>query len=304
LSIAIACASGSFRGAFVHGVLSAFEKEGFRAGAYAAASSSVIPAAYAVLGQLKQLGGADYWRPGVTDSGELEYGASEMVLLMIAKYGPFLHGGLFEPERPRLVIATSAVTTAEAAGQTQGDGARQLGRRLLLATRRRDRSWADQHLALHLFGTLDSDGVLPLTADNLEDVIYASTRMLHAWRIPASIDGRPYVDASYTCSCPAVEMAELGYDQVIAIVPEPGPAYRDFFQSEPIPSSWQDVPIHLIQPDVSLGKLGVDYTTATPDGFDAVYRHGKEEGSEFVKWFRGWAYQIAAGPVGEAARVR
>jgi len=29
VSVAIACASGSFRGAFVHGVLSAFEVEGF-----------------------------------------------------------------------------------------------------------------------------------------------------------------------------------------------------------------------------------------------------------------------------------
>lgn len=42
-SLAIACASGSFKGAFAHGVLSALEANGIFANAYAAASSSVIP---------------------------------------------------------------------------------------------------------------------------------------------------------------------------------------------------------------------------------------------------------------------
>jgi hypothetical protein len=283
MPIAIACAAGSFRGAFVHGVLSAFEENGLRADAYAAASSSILPAALAALGRGQQLGGAEYWKLGLEYLQVGERGMSELNLAAIAQYSALLRNGLFKSDVSRFVIAASAVITAEAATQTQGDGARRLGRRLLLATRRRDSSWADQHLALHLFGTLDSAAMLPLTPQNLADVIYASTRMLHAWRIPAAVDGHPYIDASYTCSCPALEMAELGYEQVIAIVPEPGTVYRDLFQSEPIPPSWGDVPIHLIQPAWSLGEVGVDYATATQEGLDAAFRHGEKAGEKFLE---------------------
>lgn len=286
MPIAIACAAGSFRGAFIHGVLSAFEQNGFRADAYAAASSSIIPAAMAALGWIQQLGGAEHWKRGLEYLQEGERGMSELNLAAIAQYSALLRNGLFKSDVPRFVIAASAVITAEAATQTQGDGARRLGRRLLLATRRRDSSWADQHLALHLFGTLDSAAVLPLTPQNLEDVIYASTRMLHAWRIPATVDGRPYVDASYTCNCPAVEMAELGYDQVIAIVPEPGTVYRDIFETEGIPAFRGDVPIRLVQPVRSLGELGVDYATATVEGLDAAFRHGEETGEKYLEEWR------------------
>ena len=41
-SLAIACASGTFKGVFVHGVLSAFESSNFRADAYGGASSSTL----------------------------------------------------------------------------------------------------------------------------------------------------------------------------------------------------------------------------------------------------------------------
>lgn len=286
MAIAIACAAGSFRGAFVHGVLSAFEQNGFRADAYAAASSSIIPAAMAALGRIQQLGGAEHWKHGLGYVQEGDRGMSDLNLAAIALYSQQLIRGLFNEDVPRFVIAASAVVTAEGATQTQGDGALRLGRKLLLASRRGDRSWADQHLALHLFGTLDSAGVLPLTPGNLADVAYASTRMLHAWRIPATVDGRPYIDALYTCNCPAIEMAELGYDQVIAIVPEPGTIYRDLFQSELIPSSWGDVPIHLVQPARSLGELGVDYATAATKGLDAAFRLGEETGEKYLEEWR------------------
>jgi hypothetical protein len=32
-----------------------------------------------------------------------------------------------------------------------------------------------------------------------------------------------YIDASYTCQCPAVDMAERGFDAVLAIATEPAP---------------------------------------------------------------------------------
>lgn len=42
-TLAIASAAGGFKGVFAHGVLSAFEAAGIRAGAYAATSSTVFP---------------------------------------------------------------------------------------------------------------------------------------------------------------------------------------------------------------------------------------------------------------------
>jgi hypothetical protein len=63
-NLAIACSSGSFKGAFVHGVLNALEAAKIRADAYAAASSSVIPTAWAAISQVKELG-VDYWFAGL-----------------------------------------------------------------------------------------------------------------------------------------------------------------------------------------------------------------------------------------------
>jgi hypothetical protein len=57
------------------------------------------------------------------------------------------------------------------------------------------------------------------------------------------------------------------------------------FHIEPIPAHSHGVPIHIIRPDVHLKELGVDFTKATPDGLVAVYRHGRDKGSEFIrKW--------------------
>jgi hypothetical protein len=61
--------------------------------------------------------------------------------------------------------------------------------------------------------------------------------------------------------------------------------YQDMFHIEPIPTHSRGVPIHIIRPDVHLKELGVDFTRATPDGLVAVYRHGRDKGSEFIrKW--------------------
>ncbi len=285
MSIAIVTASGAFRCAFVHGVLASFEQAGFYGDGYASASSSVIPTAYASLGQIGQLGGAAYWKKGLEIYRGEKFDVSQMILQGIEEHGPALREGLFAKGARPFLVATSAVISQEAAELTQGRGARRLGQKLLLARRGTDKSWADEHFRCHLFGTMEGGGILPLTASNMEEVIYASTRMLHAWKIPAAINGRPYVDASYTCSCPAVEMAKLGYDQVIAIVPETGPVYRDIFLSRTIPPMWREVPIHFIQPARPLNELGVDYLTASSSGFDAVYELGRVAGTEFLEAF-------------------
>ncbi|QLE55341.1 hypothetical protein [Nostoc sp. TCL26-01] len=277
-SLAIACASGSFKGAFAHGVLSALESAGIRASAYAAASASVLPAAWATIGQATELG-VDYWLAGIRVLQEPDIGMSKVVLGGITSFTPPLEK-LFAPENPEYVIATSAVITDAAARETQNPTARRLGRRLLVAAGKKDRSWVDEHLQSALFSSKQH-----LHADNFAQVAYASSRMLHGWDIPAWIDGQPYIDASYTCLCPAIEMVEAGYREVIAIANEPGILYRDMFQLEAISQSYQGANIHIIQPDVDPKELGVNFTDATAAGLRAVYQHGVDKGKEFATVF-------------------
>lgn len=279
--LAVACSVGGFKGVFVHGVLSALEVAGIRAAAYAAASSSVFPAVCAAIGQADEIG-LRYWRSALHTLAQPGNGMSEVVLHSIAESNHLLRETLFVPNTPRFLVAVSAVITAEAAAMTQGDEARRLGRRLLLAAAKHDCSWVDQHLHLELFDMAASDEAHRLTPANIDEVIYASTRMLHAWSIPAWIAGRPYIDASYTCACPAIELARLDYRTVIAIVTEPGPVYRDMFQREPMPTRWEETIIHIIQPERDLAPLGTDFTAMTEAGMEAVYAYGKERGREYL----------------------
>jgi hypothetical protein len=282
-SLAIACASGSFKTTFVHGVLSAFEQAEIRADAYAAASGSVIPAAWAAIGQVNELG-INYWLTGLEllNTGS---SLSQTVQEGIARFQKTICNRLFLPSSSNFFVATSAVITQEAAEQTQGKQGKRLGRQLLVSAGKKDRNWADQHLRFDLFSNTADNNSLSLNANNFDEVAYASTRMLHAWDIPAWIAGKPYVDASYTCMCPAVEMVERGYQQVIAIATEPETLYRDMFQLEPIPIEHQKVPIHIIQPDVDPKELGVDFTKASEAGLKEVYRQGQQKGQEFIsRW--------------------
>ena len=282
-SLAIACSSGSFKGAFVHGVLNALELAKIRADAYAAASSSVLPTAWAAINKVRELG-VDYWFAGLGFLQQSDIGMSQVVLGGIANFSPPKEK-LFATETPAYFVAASAVITQEAANETQSEKARRLGRKLLISSARKDRSWVNQHLQAALFGTCNNPKNSYLDASNFDEVAYASCRMLHAWDIPAWIGGKPYIDASYTCMCPAVEMVEAGYDEVIAISNEPGTLYRDMFLLEEIPSSYNGVKIHVIKPDGELKDLGVDFTNATEAGLIAVYQHGEEKGREFVKSF-------------------
>lgn len=287
LSLAIACSTGGFKGVFVHGVLSALEAGGIRAGAYAAASSSVFPAICAAIGQADEIG-LRYWRGALHTLAQAGNGMSEVVLQSIADSRQQLHRHLFQRGVPRLLIAVSLVRTAAGAELAQGDGARRLGRRLLLLAARHDRTWADEHLAPAFFDSAAPDDAQRLTPENIDAVIYASTRMLHAWTIPAWIGGRPYIDASYTCACPALEVARRGYRSILAIASEPGPVYSDMFQTDLIPSEWNGVPIAIIQPDHNLATMGVDFTTITEAGMVSVYEYGKAKGQEFLQKYGGY----------------
>jgi hypothetical protein len=193
-------------------------------------------------------------------------------------------GTLFQPGSPRLFIPANFVKTPDAADLTQSDKSRRLGRQLLLDIGRHNRAWVDEHLELHLFDT-HSDPYR-LTPDNLNDVAYASTRMIH-WRVPAWIEGRPYVDASYTCAAPVWEMVQRGYTAIVVISTEVGVAYRDIFADTIIPAELDGVPIHKICPDRELTGMGVDFTACTDAGLLAAFQHGEAQGRAFLSAWRG-----------------
>jgi hypothetical protein len=281
---AIACATGGFKGVFVSGVLDAFEVAGFKAEAYAGASSSVLPAAAAAVGQSQRLG-LDHWRKGQQMMAQPRTNMSSMILAGIAENGGWITEQLFVRGTPRFVVAVSAVSEA-AAEETQGEGARRRGRLLLLAAARGERQWIDDHLRPVLFDSAAADARLRLTGDNFEQVAYASTRMLHAWDIPAWIGGRPYVDAFYTCACPATEMVDLGYEEVIALATEPA-LCRDIVQDRRMPDSWRGRPIHIVRPDYDPAQTGVNYTSASEAGLAQVYEHGRQQAIAFLDRVQG-----------------
>jgi predicted acylesterase/phospholipase RssA len=283
MRIGIACSAGSYKGVFVHGVLAGLNELGFQVDIYAASSSTAAAAAYAAIGDLPSLRGPEHWKRMYTGYVANDYDVSKTVLEAIPEYRGRLLGSLFEQDAKRLAIAVSAVTTKEAEELTQGPGARRLGQQLVLATRKKDRSWADNNLQTRLFESGNPSAKFKLTAKNMNEVFYATTRMLHAWKTPAWIDGQPYIDASYTCMCPALELAEMGCAEVIAVSPEVGSLYRDFFQSDEIPAKYLDTQIHLIRPKRDVAEMGVDYMKVTDEGLNVVYELGIEAGAQFAK---------------------
>ena len=275
-SVAIACASGGFKATFVQGVLSAFEEAGIKADAYAAASASVFATAWAAIGKARE-SGTNYWLEG----WKIYQGTKSMSQVSLGGISFFLANSdksFWSSNKSKFYIAASAVTNLKAAKHTQGKRANRLGKRLLISAAKGDCSWVNQNLRLDIFG----DDNLILNRDNFAEVTYASTRMLHSYDTPAWIDNQPYIDASYTCICPALEMVDRGYQEVIAIATEPGELYRDLFGLEVIPNQYQQVPIYKIKPDINLKELGVDVFQATPEGIAAVYQHGLDKGREFL----------------------
>ncbi len=276
--------AGSFKGSFVHGVLHGLEVAGFRADAYSAASSSTLVAAFAAAGQVRQIH-PGFWSEGQRIIQQPGTSMSDAVLASLRAYAPRLRDLLFRPEVAQLCVAVSHVRTAEAASITQGDGARRLGRRLMIEAARHDTRWRDRHLESRLFDTRSTDPALCITPENFEEVAYASTRMMHAWHIPAFINGEPYVDASYTCQCPAVEMAERGFDAILAIATEPPPVARDLFGTALLPEESNGTPIVTICPPRDLKDIGVDFQHATVEGLEQAFAEGIAAAqSTLVRW--------------------
>lgn len=275
--LAICCMPGGYRGIFVQGVLNAFETRGIRADAYSACSSSVLIAAYAAFGKVKTLD-LSLWKDGYRLSKE-DADQSRAMLNSIQSLAPDIKANLWEAGASRFLIAASRVKTAEAALLTQSGKAKRLGRELLLEAARRNPGWKNIHLELNMFDTAPrGHSTLPLTKENFDDAAYASTRMLQAWNIPATINGLPYIDGSYTTLCPAAFLSGLGYKKILCICTETGGIPTDFFAKELIPSRINDTRVHFIQPDSSLKDMGVDYLSMQDGGPEEVFYHGYQKG--------------------------
>ncbi len=283
MKIGIACSAGGGKGVFVHGVLVAFAEAGLKAHIYGAASSTAIVAAFAATGQLGMLGGSEHWKEKHARLVRNDYDRSKAILESISGVTEALSVKLFKSDSAAYAVAVSAIMTKEAQELTQGPQARRLGKQLVISTRKRDKSWAEKNLELRLYETGSEDVQYRLTPQNLAEVLYATTRMLHAWKTPAWIEGFPYIDASYLCECPAVELAQRGCDKVIAISPVAGQVYRDFFRAEKLPSSYGKIPILIVQPLLNLAEIGVDYNDVTEDGLEKAYELGLRAGTEFLQ---------------------
>jgi len=281
---AVAAASGTFKGVFTHGVLAAFESAQFFADAYACASSSVISSTLAAIGAARSVGVA-YWQDAATMARSADQNMSLVVMHSIHRYGPQIKNALFSspPNRIRVLVFVSAVNNDDAAAVTQGDGAGRLGKRLLINALKGDNTWAEKNLDKVCFDNQAVEFGCTLTPDNFDDVVYASTRMLHAWKQPACVDGKPYIDASYTCMCPAYELCAMGYREVLAIGTEPGTLFTNIFRKWAIEEGMiGTAKLSIIVPDYDLKTVGVNFTSATDDGLKAAYHHGYQKGLAFL----------------------
>jgi hypothetical protein len=281
-NFAIACMSGSLKGIFVQGVLTVFEEAGIKADAYASSSSSTVPASYAAIGEIRNQNHS-HWADSDDILMQPGNSMSNVILSGLDMFSGKVIDRLRSGEISRLMIICSYVNNENAVSETQSSSAVTLGRKLLIQGARNISEWKDKNLELHVFDTQSNIKELKLSADNYKEVAYATTRMLHAWHIPAAINDKPYIDGSYTCLIPIEPLTDRGYQNIIAIATEPGKITKDFFSGEPIGSGWNNSSIYWIKPEVNLKELGVDFTKASKEGIEKVFEYGIEKGKEFLK---------------------
>jgi len=273
--LAIVVSSGTLKGVYGQGVLSALEERGVTPAAWGCASSSVVSACFAVSGKSRVLG-LEYWER-TADRSQRE-GMSRIVKSNILEYRSMFEDGLFSSGAPRMLIAVSHVKNAAARELTQTSKASLQGKRILLDLYRGNTEWVDQNLAPMIFDTA-GEGSTKLERGNFGEVAYASTRMLHAWDEPAEIAGEAYVDASYTCSCPVYEVALLGFKRILVVDVETGPTYTSLSRKKTIePGTIGNSEVFIVRPAVDLKTFGVDYLRASAEGVIKAYETGYNDG--------------------------
>ena len=278
---AIACMSGGYKTVFTHGVLCALEKSNYPVDAYAGCSSSAIIAAYAAIHKINMLD-ISLWIDALNSSKEEGSSQSNAVLNSLDQLYPTIREELWHQDSGKLFIATSFVKNKDAEGITQSNIAKRFGQKLLIDALRGKSEWKDENLEPHLFGTESYEQIYPLTKENFKEVAYASTRMLHAWHIPAFIDGKAYIDGSYTCLCPVIPLVNIGYQSILCILTEHNSKKLDMFSSEEIPNQIGESVINIIRPDVNLKDIGVDFYNANEKTLKEVFSYGYQKGIEFL----------------------
>lgn len=279
--IAICCMSGGYKSVFTHGVLKAFEDNGIKAKAYAACSSSTLIASFAAINKMGALD-LSLWNDGYMTS-QKEGDQSGAMLQSIERLSTNIKNNLWQPQTSRLLIATSLVKTEEAAQIAQSDGAKRLGQMLLINALRHKSEWKDKNLELRIFDTCPNSQNELLTKENFDEVAYATTRMLHAWKIPAYINKQAYIDGSYTSLCPVASLSESGYKNILCICTEKDKVAYDLFSDKEIPSQINGSAIEFIKPDRELKEMGVDFYTITGNGLEEVYNHGYAKGIDYIQ---------------------
>jgi predicted acylesterase/phospholipase RssA len=274
MRLGIACESGGFRCVFVHGVLAGLERRGLRADVYAAVSASAMPAALAAVGRAADVG-FRYWRDLRAARYAEGAGMAEMVLSGIERYAPLVESHLSRKESSRLVIVASEVIDSAVAQQTQGSLASRVGREQLLAMARGDDSWARANLRTTLFDTASPIASDQLTIPRFRSVAYATSRMLHAWRVSAEVDSRPFIDGSYTDGCPVAALRALGCGRVLAIGTAHDQLYTNLYRTDRIEATDS---VSIIRPPEDSKLQGVDFTNASVEGLEVVFNWGLRAG--------------------------
>lgn len=279
---AISCMSGGYKSVFTQGVLTAFESNGFYACTYAGCSSSALIASLAACGKIQQLG-LSLWTDGLKISNIEGNSQSNAILHSIDIIYPIVKEQLWNENSNRLIIATSYVNNPEAASITQTDKAKRFGQKLLIEAMRHISDWKDKNLKLHLYDTVSGTLTKLLIPENFKEVVYASTRMLHAWHIPAYINGDAYVDGSYTSLCPVIPLVEIeDFNSIICILTDHVERKVDIFSNRNIPDKIADTSIYFVHPNMNLKDIGVDYYSASEEGLKQAFLHGVEKGIEFI----------------------
>lgn len=277
---AVCCTSGGYKNIFTHGVLQAFEEHSVLASAYAACSSSALIAAYAAFSQLKVVDNT-LWDEGYRISLK-EGNQSQAMLHSINKLSNKISNNLWLPSSSRLLISVSKVKTAEAVSITQTEKAKRQGQKLLIDALRHNTDWKNKHLEFILFDTFQNSTTQLLNKQNYHEVLYATTRMLHAWDVPAYIDNVAYIDGSYTASCLIMPLIHLGYRKIIFINTEHDKIFMDLFATMDENQIVGDFEVDIIQPDLCLTELGVDYYSIKEGGIQRVFDYGYKKGIEYL----------------------
>lgn len=280
-NIAICCMSGGYKSAFTHGVLTAFEENDLTASVYASCSSSTLITAFAAF---KQIGELDLtlWKNGYKTSQDNNGDQSLAMLHTIQRLSPEITKKLWEPSSSRLLITTSHVKTDDAVVVTQSENAKRLGQMLLINALRHKTEWKDENLELVLFDTHLDPRTKPLTIDNFNDVAYATTRMLHAWKIPAYVDKQAYIDGSYTSHCPIDFLVKLKPNRIICICTEKEKQFFNIFGNEEVPSQMDGICIDFIKPDFELKEVGLDFYSIADYGLENGYELGYKKGLSYI----------------------